>query len=142
MIPAPESPLPRRTTRPFPARRHVPGEGPVPTLEGFVPDVDFAWGCDLFDARFYWEAHEVWEAEWRPLRGTPEAELLRGLICAAASVIKHHQGHPDGARRLRERAARAFEEAGGLDRGLDLPELLHRVRRFAEGGEWPTLPIR
>lgn len=141
IVPPPLPPPARRTTRPLPGRRHVPGSGrPPPTLDG--GDASFDWGCDLFDHRYYWEAHEVWEAEWRATPEGPERQLLRGLICSAASVIKHHQGYADGARRLRERAADAFARCGSVDRGVDLDELLARVQAFAAEGAWPTLPIR
>ncbi|MCB9699685.1 MAG: DUF309 domain-containing protein [Alphaproteobacteria bacterium] len=139
-VPPPHPPPPRRTSRPLPGRRHVPGSGqPPPELSG---SAEFAWGCDLFDHRFYWEAHEVWETEWRATPEGAERELLRGLICAAASVIKHHQGYEDGARRLRGRAATAFAASEPVDRGIDLDELLTRLDRFAAEGRWPTLPTR
>lgn len=118
----------------------MPGAGRAP--DGSVGIGDFAWGCDLFDHRYYWEAHEVWECEWRTLPDGPERELLRGLVCAAASVIKHHQGWTDGARRLRARADAAFAAAGAIDRGLDLAELRARLAAFASEGRWPTLPSR
>ena len=138
-IPAPEQPPPRRSRRPLPRRRHLPGEGPHPATEGFVAVADWDWACDLFDHRFYWEAHEVWEAAWRPLpHDSPEARLLQGLICGAAFVVKHHQGHTSGARRLLDRARAHLAAAAPND--LDVPELLARLEAFASGGPWPTLP--
>jgi predicted metal-dependent hydrolase len=137
-IPPPDPPPPRRTTRPFPSGRHLPGE-PLPA--DFSGVVDFAWGCDLFDHRYYWEAHEVWECEWRELApGDLERELLQGLICAAAFLVKQHQGVLSGAERLLGRAEERLHRAGPVGRGIDLVELLRRLHRFREGGPWVVLP--
>jgi hypothetical protein len=144
-IPAPDAPPPRRSDRPFPARRHVPVPGAThPSREGFVPTADFAWACDLYDHRFYWEAHEVWEAEWAPLRrASPDALFLQGLICSAASVVKHHQGFPDGARRLLDRARGAWSAAmpalPAVVRGVDFEAHAAAVEVFLDGGPWPRL---
>jgi predicted metal-dependent hydrolase len=145
-IPAPDPPPPRRTARPFPATRHLPGPGvPHPRDAGFRPEPDFAYACDLFDHRYYWEAHEVWEAEWRGLdRDSSEAWLLQGLILAAAFALKHHQGVADGARTLLDRChlglRAVVEREGEVVRGIPLRELFRRLHAFAGGGPWPTLP--
>ena len=46
-------------------------------------------GMILFNAGFYWEAHEAWEALWHAegRRGVT-AELLKGLIKLAAAGVK------------------------------------------------------
>jgi hypothetical protein len=145
-IPPPDPAPARRTSHPFPATRHLPGPGaPHPRDLGFEPVVDFAWACDLFDHRYYWEAHEVWEAEWRTLdRDTPAAWLLQGLICGAAFCLKTHQQVPDGARTLLERThlclRAVIDHDGDPVRGLRLRELFRRLHAFSEGGEWPLLP--
>ncbi len=143
-IPAPDPAPPRRSRRPLPPRRHLPGQGPHPSTEGFVAVAEWDWACDLFDFRYYWEAHEAWEAAWAPLpHDTPEARLLQGLICGAAFVIKQHQGHVDGATRLLDRARAHLAAAAPLGprpRGVDLDELLRRLEAFRGGGPWPTLP--
>lgn len=147
MIPAPEPAPPRRSARALPVRRHLPGEGPHPATEGFVAAPDWDWAADLFDHRYYWEAHEVWEACWAPLdKRSEEAALLQGLICAAAFVIKQHQGVADGAARLlarsRDRLTAVVAARGPVVRGVHLPGLLDRLDAFREGGPWPTLPSR
>jgi hypothetical protein len=51
----------------------------------------FDWGCDLFNAGCYFEAHELWELCWREAeqRGdVVEARTLRGLIRLAAAGVK------------------------------------------------------
>lgn len=136
----------RRTTTPFPATPYLPGPGvPHPREAGFRAVPDFDWACDLFDHRYYWEAHEVWEAEWRALdRDTPAAWLLQGLVCAAACCLKTRQGSTDGAKKLLERThlclRAVIDREGEVVRGIGLRELFRRVHAFTEGGEWPLLP--
>lgn len=51
----------------------------------------FDWGCDLFNAGCYFEAHELWELCWRDAqqRGDLDDErVLRGLIRLAAAGVK------------------------------------------------------
>ena len=144
-IPSPDPSPPRRSVLPLPGRRHLPGEGPHPAAEGFVAVADWDWACDLFDHRYYWEAHEAWEAAWAPLRRTsPEARFLQGLICGAAFVIKHHQGRHGGAARLLERARDHLTVAtaalGPRPRGIDVSAFLDSLEAFRTGGAWPILP--
>ena len=146
-IPAPTLPPERRTDRPLPEHRYLPGIGPNPATFGWTPLADFDWACDLFDHRHYWEAHEVWEAEWRPLAAAdPEKSLLQGLICAAAFTIKQHQGLHEAAGRILARSRIGLDvwtrARGPVARGIDLPELQVRLEAFRGGGAWPTLPRR
>ncbi len=87
---------------PFPPYRYVPGfnahplkhqdghRSPRPQERGEA----LLYARDLFDHRFYWEAHEVWEALWKQTSPGPERERLQGLIQAAAFLLKRHMGHP------------------------------------------------
>lgn len=63
------------------------------------------YSLDLFNAGFYWEAHEVWESFWNALgRTTPEALFIQGLIHLAAAAVKIREGKPEGVRRHTQRA--------------------------------------
>lgn len=101
---------------PLPPRRHVPGAGtprpelamPAPSpleLSGWRDHRGLAFGFDLLDRGYDWEAHEVWESAWQLTPDGPARELLRGLIQLAAARLQHRLGKSDGAARLRERAA-------------------------------------
>jgi hypothetical protein len=60
---------------------------------------------DLFNAGFYWEAHEAWESFWNALgRTTPEALFVQGLIHLAAAAVKIREGKPAGVIRHTKRA--------------------------------------
>ena len=63
------------------------------------------FALDLFNAGFYWEAHEVWESFWNALgRTTPEAQFIQGLIHLAAAAVKIREGKPAGVSRHTQRA--------------------------------------
>ncbi len=74
------------------------------------------YALDLFNAGYYWEAHEVWESFWHALgRTTPDARFVQGLIHIAAAAVKIRAGMPAGVRR---HAQRARELLGGLEAAL------------------------
>jgi predicted metal-dependent hydrolase len=83
----------------------------------------FAWGIDLFDHGYFWEAHEAWEPLWRAAAGEERA-LLHGLVQCAAVCLKLREGRRDAARRLATRALAHVDDARGAPRfGLDVDEL-------------------
>lgn len=67
-------------------------------------------GKELFDYGFYWEAHEVWEAEWLAAgRIGPCAAAIKGLIKLAACGVKCLEQNLAGARRHARRAEELFQ---------------------------------
>ncbi len=134
-------PLRRATTSPgiglFPPYAYVPGHGPHPvvhpaghshgapirtipavTEENWVGHKEYQDGIALFNAGYFWEAHETWEGAWR---ATPEPRvrsLLQALIQLAAAIVKMREGRfggvPAFAGRIREKLA---SMAAGLPRG-------------------------
>lgn len=69
----------------------------------------FAWGADLFNAGYYWEAHEAWELLWRAAgRGGARRAVLKGLILLAACGVKLREGKGAAAARHASRAADLF----------------------------------
>ena len=141
-IPPPLDPPPRRVTRlPMPAYRYIPGRHPHPYrgvdghqhLVGEHPSGEEAWGhgLDLFDHRFYWESHEVWEPLWMSLPAeSAERELVQAMIQWAASLLKRHMGADEAAARLCSRAqarVQVARRAGPVCRGLDLDALLEQM---------------
>jgi hypothetical protein len=149
----------------LPPYRYVPGLHPHPFrhegghayTDGGAPPVEpWDWrgpwrsddrvlhARDLFDHRYLWEAHELWEGLWHqvpadaPLRG-----WLQGLIQVAAALLKLHMGHARAARTLAGRAdARlsAAQVAWGADcRGVDVARLRSELDAALVGGPWPRL---
>jgi hypothetical protein len=94
---------------------------------------EYAEGIALFNAGYYWEAHEVWERLWNAEgRRGAVAELLKALIKLAAAGVKAREGRVGGVVTHLTRAAsglRAVEvEAGPRLLGLELG----RLRRWVE----------
>lgn len=86
-------------------------------------------GFVLFEAGYYWEAHEAWEALWHAAgRRGPVADVLKGLIKMAASGVKVRQGQRHGIVTHAARAAACFRQArelrGPRFLGLDLDRLV------------------
>lgn len=112
--------------RTFPRYAYLPGRGPHPVRDpeghsyGLQPapaaasldSEEFAWGQDLFNHGYYWEAHEAWEALWQSAnRGSPLREFLKGLILLSATGVKIREGK-------RKPAMRHAGRAGALLRHL------------------------
>jgi hypothetical protein len=99
----------------------------------------FLWGVDLFNAGYYWEAHEAWEDLWRAARSDEAAALLHGLIKLAAAGVKAGVANPRGTARHAAAAGELFAPlaAQGHDRlfGLDPRTLKRAAEAWAEGAE-------
>jgi len=145
--PAEDAP-PRYTCRPLPLARHLPGRTPRPRAPEAAPRgaaasfdpaawwscEDFLHGVDLWNRRFFWEAHEAWEAPWREAgRDTEVGRVLQGLILLAAAALKHELGAGGPARRLAVRGARLLREARAPRIGFDGPALASATRAWIEG---------
>jgi uncharacterized protein len=125
-----------------PPYAYVPG-GPWPRPTGTPPDRSsgpiagddwpaspgYLHGVELFNAGYYWEAHEAWEALWHAHgRRGATADLIKGLIKLAAAGVKVGQGQRPGVVTHARRAGECFEAArmqgGGRRLGLDLGALI------------------
>jgi len=89
------------------------------------------YALDLYDAGFYWEAHEVWEGFWNALgKTTPAARFVQGLIHLAAAAVKIREGKPAGVARHSKRARELLGNLEAADSdgtlGLD-PESISAV---------------
>lgn len=113
---------------PFPAYAFVPAQHPHPVTdprghsfgqphsvpapldpEHPVRSRGFLFAIDLFNAGFYWEAHEAWEGFWMAAgRNGPVADFLKGLIKLAAAGVKAREGQPVGVQRHARRAEELF----------------------------------
>lgn len=112
----------------LPAYSYVPGLWPhphsslghqfaipdVPTQLSDLPaDAAFRLACRLFDAGYYWEAHEAWERLWHAAgRRGDLAGFLKGLIQLAVVGVKIREGRGDSARSHAERAVELFDACG------------------------------
>lgn len=148
---------------PFPPYSYVPGKFPHPIrdpdghsygqAESSVPrPQSAAWrecnvylrGLDLFNAGFYWEAHEVWEQLWHACGRTGrDADFFKGLIKLAAAGVKAKEGNAAGVTRHAIRASellRSVEREGSDDAdspgrhfGLCLAEAIELAEQIVQG---------
>jgi uncharacterized protein len=145
---------------PFPSYRYLPGAYPHPVQdpqghsyvaehgpEPKVPAVDrerwreseaYLFGCDLYNHRYWWEAHEAWEGPWRSCQRDPlQGHFLQALIQTSAQALKLRSGNREGVVALGERAAGHMGEVlerleGERYLGLDVRAWYEDVRAYYE----------
>jgi hypothetical protein len=148
---------------PFPPYAFVPGQfphpvsdpaghsfgvaaQPVPALapERWEENRHYLYGIDLFNAGYYWEAHEGWESLWHACGRTGRtADYLKGLIKLAAAGVKVREGRREGVVGHARAAADLFRRAGSPNErylGLSLGELVHFADAVAADPPTPTGP--
>ena len=85
---------------------------------------------DLFNHRYYWEAHEAWEDLWKTApQSSALARFLRGLIQLAAMHIKLRDGNERGAKKLGVKALDnlAIPTDSKSYMGVDIATLCQRI---------------
>jgi uncharacterized protein len=106
----------------------------------------FLRGVALFNAGYYWEAHEVWEGLWHAYgRRGVLADVIKALIKLAAAGVKVREGQEHGVRIHAGRAAELFASARSAGAshqlGLDLEQWVEHCRRIAEDPPCDPTPI-
>jgi predicted metal-dependent hydrolase len=113
-----------------------PAARPEPILDGrWQESRAYLHGAALFNAGYYWEAHDVWEGLWHAHgRRGPVADLLKALIKLAAAGVKVREDRPAGVATHARRAAVLLEtlqnEVGERYLGLELGPLSAHARRM------------
>src|SRR5215470_9912741 len=153
-IRAPERSAPRYCPeRPLPPYRYVPGLHPHPVRDPAGHSyqaapartlIDWLFGVDLFNAFYFWEAHEAWEGLWaaKPRDSAP-ARMLQGLIQIAAALLKIHLGSLAGAAALsREGLDKLAAVAATVPTmlGLQLPDTITTFHHYFRPLKERTLP--
>jgi predicted metal-dependent hydrolase len=91
----------------------------------------FRQGIDHFNARRFFEAHEVWEELW--LRAPePEKNFLQGLIQLAAGWHHYLRGNSSGAESLLAAGVVKLSRCPETHRGLRIGELVTRAKDWAK----------
>jgi hypothetical protein len=137
-VPGGPWPHPNRAKEAGVDREQEPSGTGASTPEEVADSPLFRRGVELFDAGYYWEAHEAWEVLWHAAgRRGATADVLRGLIKLAAAGIKVRERREAGVRTHARRAADCFASArrqGGVHQlGLDLDVWIERALAIAEG---------
>ncbi|MGC1452031.1 MAG: DUF309 domain-containing protein [Candidatus Sulfotelmatobacter sp.] len=92
-------------------------------------------GIRHFNAREFYDAHEVWEDVWRESHGM-EKRFLQGLIQAAVALHHHSTGNVVGACSLMARARKNLAGCPGDFGEIRVGELLEAL------GEWRAAIVR
>ncbi len=89
-------------------------------MEPATTDYDprYLAGILFFNARDFFEAHEVWEDLWGDCRGT-ERKFYQGLIQAAVGLYHYGRGNLRGAAKLYRTSRAYMEPYGSPHLGLD-----------------------
>jgi len=123
---------------PFPAQPHVPGSGSEPDMaplqrvkrtcpprvdaDDWRNNVAYRYGWSLFDAGFFWEAHEIWEPVWHVCApNSRERLLLRALIQIANGRLKKTMEKDKASARLFAEADRLLAEVAGPESTTSVP---------------------
>jgi uncharacterized protein len=105
----------------------------------------FAHGLELFNTRYFFEAHEAWEEIWLHT-APPEKTFLQGLIQVTAAFHHHSRENLRGTKSLLRAGLLKLEDFPPHHRGLNIEKLRKVARRWLEvldSGRvvsWPALP--
>ena len=101
-------------------------------LAGFaeVPGFDrhYTGFFHCFNAQLYYEAHDVLEEVWLPIRGQPQARFYKGLIQMAGGFVHLQKNRLGPASRLFALALANFESYSVRHAGIDL-EVIREICR-------------
>ena len=97
-----------------------------PETPGFDPHYTGFFHC--FNAQLYYEAHDVLEEVWLPIRGQAQAKYYQGLIQMAGGFVHLQKGRLGPAERLFALALANFKDYPVRHAGLDL-DLVRKVCR-------------
>ena|SRR5436309_6767235 len=157
---APGESVPRYSERPLPAYRFVPGQSPHPrrdpkghsygqpepvppafSAEEWWDSEWYLYGIDLYNYRYWWECHEVFEGLWHAVgHDTQQGQFLQALIQVAAANLKRAVNATDPAETLSRAALERLQKFSGIYMGVDVRMLSEDVRAYFEGsGEKPAL---
>lgn len=86
-------------------------------------------GIRLFNARDYYEAHEVWEDLWKQVGGSA-ADFYKGLIQMAVATLHWERGNVAGARKLYRTARGYLSSYVPTFQGLDVVGFLQMMEDY------------
>jgi uncharacterized protein len=90
----------------------------------------FERGLAHFNAREFFEAHEVWEEVWL-VEGEPEKTFLQGIIQIAAAFHHYRRGNTDGAETLLAAGIVKITRFPADHRGLAIRDLREDAKMWA-----------
>jgi predicted metal-dependent hydrolase len=119
--------------------RQPDGSGAAP--RALEPEACLRGFRECFNTGRFYEAHDVLEALWLPVRRTAEGELWKGLIQLAAAFVHLQHGRRGPARALLRTARTRLLQAGAGHPLVDLPAAValadiweERIEKVADAG--------
>jgi predicted metal-dependent hydrolase len=85
-----------------------------------------------FNAQIYYEAHDVLEEVWLPIRGQAQAKFYQGLIQMAGAFVHLQKNRLGPATRLFALALRNFDAYPDRHAGIDLEQVRALCRRYRQ----------
>ena len=85
-----------------------------------------------FNAQLYYEAHDVLEEVWLPIRGQAQAKFYQGLIQMAGGFVHLQKNRLGPAARLFALALVNFEAYPGCHAGVDLDVIRQICREYRQ----------
>lgn len=136
------------------AYQHHPPEAPPLEEATWRTNLPYLLGFDYWNAGYYWEAHETWEAVWKATKlqqasntSSPidHVALVQGLIKLAAVGVKIRESNLAGVQRHATRAHELLTIAlsslpaphTSILCGLDLPSLIRQEMHLAQNATQP-----
>jgi hypothetical protein len=101
-----------------------------PELPGF--DRHYSGFFHYFNAQLYYEAHDVLEEIWLPIRGQEQARFYQGLIQMAGGFVHLQKQRLGPAARLFALALVNFEAYPACHAGLDLDGIRKLCRNYRQ----------
>jgi predicted metal-dependent hydrolase len=89
----------------------------------------FARGIELFNTRYFFEAHEAWEEIWLHTE-PPEKTFLQGLIQVTAAFHHHSRENLRGTKSLLRAGLTKLEDFPPHHRELNIEKLREAARKW------------
>jgi len=89
----------------------------------------FAYGIELFNTRYFFEAHEAWEEIWLHTE-PPEKTFLQGLIQVTAAFHHHSRDNLRGTKSLLRAGLAKLEDFPPYHRELNIEKLREAARKW------------
>jgi predicted metal-dependent hydrolase len=85
-----------------------------------------------FNAQIYYEAHDVLEEVWLPIRGQAQAKFYQGLIQMAGAFVHLQKNRLGPSARLFALALKSFEPYPARHEGIDLEVIRALCRSYRQ----------
>jgi hypothetical protein len=126
--------IPKQTTKPN--VDHIPNfneSGIAFSSQTWKESKTFLYAIDLFNYRYYWEVHEVFEKLWFITgKKSPEGIFIQGLIQLSVALLKKAQSNPVGVFRLAEKAIPKILSQKGIYLGIEVEKLVDEFKSLTE----------